>query len=284
MLLKEMQQVLSIVWTNRKERERLLDQAPQASSGDKSKVSGVWSHLDVQKVDLYANLIRYGLMELMSSVYPACEKLLGEETFTQTVDKYISAMPPDHYRLNLVARRFPEYLLKHEHELNERYPFLFELTDYEWAELELLEHPADAEWLTYVAPSTVEKCQTSGPILNPVLLLRQYRFPIPQIVERLLEGADAQDLLLEQPACMAVFRDHRSNNTRFLQLEEVPMQLVKLLRQRECSYADLLKELVEQHPESNPVTFVSDLLTLIEELQSKGLLIGGKRIELEETS
>lgn len=266
MLLKELQFALAAFWTDSEIR--------------KYDVSPVF---DEEKVHLYADLIRYGFSDLMSSVYPALNKLIGDEEFARVVDSYISVYPPEHFRLNRAASKFTAYFLDHEEALTNRYPFIVELIDYEWTELDLAENPCQVDTPSTRMPATLSEFQCLGPVLNPVMAMRQFRYCIPEVVDRLTENSTLHGAGLEErtnPVSMVLFRNQTSHKVRFLELDDVPWRMIQHLKRGSYSYLELTRLLfAKTRTKLSPADFASNLIGLVSHLQETGLILGSKPLK-----
>ena len=231
-------------------------------------------------VELYSGLIGLGYLQTMSSIYPACRQLLGEERFASTVEHYIKQHPPEHYRLNLIGSRFPLYLSKLSQNSLE-FPFICELADYEWTELLLMEDRRKIAPLCFAKMTSVSQWQSQQPVLNPVLELRYYNYSIPEIVSLIVDGADSR-ILSESPVCpttVAIFRDPHNESVRFLELKPVPASLLALLKMRTVSYWALLEKLQASFSEPSVEELVANIAVLLTFFHMEGVLLGSELIE-----
>ena len=114
------------LWTNRQKRNE--------STADGEMARGV---------AVYSRLIEIGRVDLLASIYPLIETLLAKN-FRELALDYFEARPAPHFNLNRAAQGFADYLRQDRAELLKRYPFLAELADYEWIELEALESAGES--------------------------------------------------------------------------------------------------------------------------------------------
>ncbi len=228
--------------------------------------------LDEKGIRLYAELLRIGHQDLMASVFPGCASLIGDQ-WPQTVDDYLEHYPPDHYNLNRAAQRFPQYLAAFGERFLRRYPFLVELADYEWLELELIEHPGVVMTCPHQPLASPEQFERWRPVVNPVLVVRRYRYPITGIVEQLAEGLALPDDLAPAPATVIVYRDP-DNDCRFLEVTEMTCRTVELARSGRHSYKDLIASALSEIHGADPQECVVEFMEMVEKLQSLKLFVG----------
>ncbi|MBX9693767.1 MAG: DNA-binding domain-containing protein [Cyanobacteria bacterium] len=268
--LIEIERTLTTLWTQKKDRDDFLN--------GKSKInSKLAADIDRRGVALYAKLIQRGRMEVMDSIYPACAMVLGKH-WIGAVEAYMETCPPDHFNLNRSAKNFSQFLSTSSPSLVKKYPFLPELADYEWIELEVLE--SDKEYspgigLTLDSP---EKFQDYAPVVNPVLIIRRYEYPIAKIVDLLQEDKALPRKLKPEAVILAVYREPEEHDSKFLELTELSNQLIEQASQNPTSYAQLVSFAIETSGSNNPQVMIVEFLELIEQLQKLKLLLGSTKI------
>lgn len=256
-----------LVWTNREKREALL-QGPESAEHD------------ARGLKLYASLIEMGRMDLMSSIYPCIKQLLGKK-FRDLVLAYYETMPPRHYNLNQSAKDFARYIAEHEEKLIERYPFIVELAEFEWVELEVMELRTNTELRTNkelktnkdLRADSAEDFATASPKLAEVTYLRAYKYPVMSISRALLDGEKLPRRVKKEATWMAIYRDMETHNCRFYELSEISFELLRAVQNNKgITYGDLIRQAVSLS-KNNPEDTVNDFLTLVEDLKESSLLI-----------
>jgi hypothetical protein len=102
----------------------------------------------VERVDIYANMYFFRILEVLADEYAKIVTLVGGDVFHNLVTDYLLACRPAHPSLREVGARLPAYLAYHP--LTEARPWLSELARLERTRLELFDGP-DAEILTFDA-------------------------------------------------------------------------------------------------------------------------------------
>lgn len=276
--LKEIEQTLSTLWTNRQTRESFLshdanDEASDiAVEGTTTLDKEILSKVDRKGVALYSSLITYGHHELMMSVYPGCAKVIGKH-WRATVEDYLKVFPPNHYNFNRLAQRFPQYLAEYGN--LKKHPYIAELAEYEWLELELMEDQRKVSTGNCVDLSSPEQVLSLRPVVNPVLVLKQFKYPIAKIVDWLEQDARLPRRVKADSGYMAIFRNAQTFECKFLELGDVAAALLEhAINNPDATFADLAKLAVSLTPKQAPQTTVNDFLALIDKLQILGALIG----------
>lgn len=83
-----------------------------------------------QRLDVYANMYFYRLLESLRADFPACAQELGAERFHNLVTDYLLLHPSEDPSLRYAGRHLPAYL--REHELGQKRPHLADLARLEW--------------------------------------------------------------------------------------------------------------------------------------------------------
>ncbi|MCA9805777.1 MAG: putative DNA-binding domain-containing protein [Cyanobacteria bacterium HKST-UBA02] len=267
--LKEIEESLHRLWTTGDARRTFLSgDLPEGVHQD------VADKIDPDGVSLYSSLIRLGQKDLMLSIYPGCARVIGRG-FEELIYQYMETYPAEHFNFNRAANRFSIFLKEHCPRLLEKFPFLPELADYEWIELEVLEHPADQRCVTSkIALSSPEDFSKQAPRVNPTLILRSYQYPIDKIVDWLRDDVRLPRRIKKAEVCLAVYRSAQTNSARFLALSPVAARLIETASESPTSFAELVSIAVSENPEADPQTTVLEFLELIEKLENLELLSG----------
>lgn len=274
--LREIEQAMVTLWMNRGAREKFL----QGTAGKKARQSSVdrlppeqLAAIDKRGVRLYAGLLNFGHHDLMLSIYPGCAKLLADK-WERVVDGYLEYFPPSHYNFNRTAARFSEFLAAYGDRYQKRFPYIAELADYEWLELEILERDVEINVTPYEPLTQPEEFATLAPVVNPSLVVRHYRYPITDVVDHLRDDCCLPTNVEPKATAVAVYRHPHSHQCKFLELGGLSARVVEASSQSPQSYSDLVSLVVSLSGERNPQESIVELLELIDKLQSLYLLVG----------
>lgn len=230
---------------------------------------------DRQGVELYGRLLRYGWHDVMSSIYPFCEHVLGDE-WQGIVDNYLKTCPPKHFNLNRLGEQFPRYVTLHEAKLLERLPYVAQLSDYEWLELEVLEHPGIVARAPWEALSSTEQFENLCPIVNPTLRKRRYDYAVSNIADSIERGDCLGAASKAKETFVVGFRPDRSHNCRILEMSELAMAILEAALEEEYSYKDLAMIAVNSCEGLAPQDAALEFIGLIEKLQNIDVLVGSR--------
>lgn len=273
--LREIEKTLTTLWMNREARQWLLadssQSSPPAAAG--ALCLEMLPEVDKKGVELYGRLIGYGHQDVMSSMYPYCSQMLGDR-WESFVEAYFLQMPPAHFNLNRICQPFAQYVTAHGGIYLERYPYLAELADYEWVELEKMEDPTEIKEGVREAIDSPELFAAWAPIVNQTMTLRHYSYPILEIVERFEQKKKPKKKVAKQDSFVAFFRDPHSHSTRFFDLGETAAKIVEVAATRTTSYQELLQLAIASTPNCAANNTALDFLELIEDLQQSHLFVG----------
>jgi len=91
----------------------------------------------LERLDVYANMYFFRLLDLLRQDYPNLAKLVGDDAFHNLVTGYLLAYPSDRPSLRWVGRHLPEYL--EAHELGRHVPAAASLARLEWVRGEVFD-------------------------------------------------------------------------------------------------------------------------------------------------
>jgi hypothetical protein len=100
----------------------------------------------VQRLDIYANMYFYRILDVLLEAYPKLLAVLGEVEFHNLVTDYLVAQPPAHPSIADAGGRLPAFI--DAHPASQERPWLGALARLERAYVELFDGP-DAEALTF---------------------------------------------------------------------------------------------------------------------------------------
>lgn len=159
-----------------------------------------------QRVDIYANMYFYRLLDVLKEDFPATLKLLGADNFHNLVTGYLLEHPPTHFSIIGAGRHLADFL--RDHPLRNEFPFAADLARLERALIEVF-HARDAvalsaETMRAIAPADWAALRMR---LHPAAQLLELEWNVAATVRRLIGDAG---LPAPMPAActVLVWRDH----------------------------------------------------------------------------
>lgn len=275
--LHEIEKTVATLWLNRDAREWLLN-------GRKGPMPAVLAdappevlrEVDRKGVDLYGSLMAFGHHDVMENVYPYTAALLGSK-WHAVVEDYLLRFPPDHHNFNRLCAQFSHYLTIYGGTLSSKYPFIAELADYEWIELEKMEEDVDIEVFSHKQLVSPEQITSLHPVVNPTLTVRDYKYDVLQIGDHIKEGRKLGRIKPER-TLVACYRHPIEHYGKFAEIGEAAAKVVELAR-KPISYQALIPAVVSLTPDLDPQESVTAFLELVEDLQELGIFVGSRKLE-----
>jgi hypothetical protein len=176
----------------------------------------------VRRMRVYNELLFNNIEGFLLACFPVCRQVLGPRRWTRLVRAFFR----DHVCTTPLFRRIPEEFLAYLETGWQRpdgYPeFLAELAHYEWVELDLETSDRDAR----LPAHDPEGDLVSGrPLLNPVMHLLAYRWPVHRLGPRHRPKSPPAE-----PTCLLACRD-ATLAIRFVAISAATYRLLELLRQ-----------------------------------------------------
>jgi hypothetical protein len=269
--LREIEKAVSTLWLNKEARMWLVKRKGEVPACLRDAPPEILQQVDRKGVELYAELMNFGHQDVMASIYPFCMKLLAKK-WEPTVDDYLLKFPPEHYNFNRLCNRLSEYFTTYGGISMERFPFLAELADYEWIELEKLEADVAIETFPHHEFSDPKQISELGPVVNPTLTVREYKYDIMEIASS-LEHGDKLGKVAPKPTFVAVYRHPETHLCKFVELGAAAAKVVEAARSPKV-YQQLIPVALSSMPNTTPQEATVEFLQLVEDLQEMKLFVG----------
>jgi hypothetical protein len=271
--LREIERTLGSLWLDSEARAWLLSggEGKRPASLEEAP-QDILDKCDLKGVNLYGGLISYGHKDVITSIFPYCCRLIGKK-WDATLEDYLLKFPPDHYNLNRLCKRFPQYITEYGGKDLKRYPYLAELADFEWIELEKMEQDVFIALHGHESLTTPEQISHLHPIVNPTLTIRHYNYNVLALTERLESGAKPGKVDPD-PTAIAIYRQATSHDCAFVELSDTAAKVVELSAIKPTTYQNLLSAALAFSHEVEPQQAVLDYLEMIEDLQQMGVFVG----------
>ena len=272
--LQDIQTTLKVLWLDNEACEDYFS-CDGANCPTDNGIEKLRRSADRQGVELYGRLLRYGWHDVMSSIYPLCEQVLGDQ-WHGTVDSYIRVYPPRHFNLNRLAEHFSCYLASHEDKLVTRFPFISQLADYEWLELEVLEHPSIVLKEACESLSTVEQFGRLVPIVNPTLSMRRYQYSLLEIADAIERGENLSSVPNEtKETNVAFFRLSGSSRCKIVEFSNLALTVVETAIRKEVrTYGEIARHAISLCEELPSQDVALKFIDLIENLHEMDVFVG----------
>jgi hypothetical protein len=117
----------------------------------------------------YRRLVFNNVYDSISSAYPITKKLFGKKKWKKVVNRFFSSQKIQSPQIWYMPKEFKDYVISNENKQLNKYPFLEDLLQFEWLEIEVFMMPDETiEYLT----------ETNLYYLNPEIRLIKTKYPI----------------------------------------------------------------------------------------------------------
>jgi hypothetical protein len=222
------------------------------------------SGVPARRMKIYNELLFNNLEGFLLACFPVLRQILGTRKWTALVREFFAEHRCHTPFFRQIPDEFIQYLLTGRGERPVDPPFLRELAHYEWIELVL--SVSDEQ-----APAGVDPrgdLLAGRPVLNPVLALLEYAFPVHRIGPRCKPRTappHATQLL--------VFRDAH-DEVQFIELNPVTARLVALLGAGGLTGRDALTQIARKLRHPAPDTLLAHGLEILRDLRARGAILG----------
>lgn len=185
--------------------------------------------IEPRRLAVYRDLLFKNVLGFMQNGFPVIRKTLGDDAFTALVRAWFAA----HRAKTPIFPRMPgelvAWLATAPPATASAPPWLAQLADYEWVELELQLDPAEVD----VAGVDADGDLRDGvPVLSPLARVLAYDWPVHRIGPGHAPEAPVSTTLL-------VYRD-REDRVRFVETNEMTHALLALLRDNDSATGEAL--------------------------------------------
>jgi hypothetical protein len=108
-----------------------------------------------ERVDIYANMYFYRILDVLKEDFPATLAVLGAERFHNLVTGYLIEYPPAHFSISFAGNHLADFM--RDYPRREEFPFLADLARLERALIEVFHAadatPLDAQQMRAIAPA-----------------------------------------------------------------------------------------------------------------------------------
>ena len=141
------------------------DLANYCKTGDYISIPGV----NEKNIKHYRRLVFNNVYDSITSAYPITKKLFGKKKWKKVVNRFFSSQKIQSPQIWYMPKEFKDYVISNEDKLLNKYPFLEDLLQIEWLEIEVFMMPDETvEYFT----------ETNLYYLNPEIRLIKTEYPV----------------------------------------------------------------------------------------------------------
>ena len=170
----------------------------------------------IERLPHYRRLVFNVIKDALSSAYPLTKKLLGKPAFEELCHTFFSSHACQEPQVFRMTGEFARFVQDGQSDLHQRYPFLGELLEFEWTEMDMYM----MEDLPLPAARSQGDWQSDVIALNPESRLLQFEYPVFR--------KQPQTITQEDKALYYCFAFRQPNSGKIIFLDISPVVAVVL--------------------------------------------------------
>jgi hypothetical protein len=159
----------------------------------------------IERLDVYANMYFFRLLDCLAEDFPAIRAVVGHERFHALVADYLTIHPSEHPSVRMLGRALGDFL--ETHPFSGEVSYLPDLARFEWHLLGAFDaadaEPLAAECLQQLAPGD---WPTLRLVLTPSLRILEARAPVQEVWFAATEGRKLPTIA-SQPTALRIWRE-----------------------------------------------------------------------------
>lgn len=177
----------------------------------------------LQRMEMYRELFFNNIEGFLNANFPVLNALFTQESWQDLVQDFFEHHVCKTPYFSEIPEEFLAYL-QYERQNSNDFPFLYELSHYEWVEMALsISHDTFKK--------SVKNVESEKLMLSPLSVVLAYQFPVHKISAQFLP------LVSEQPTFLLVYRNE-NDDVQFLEITPITFQLLKLIEDFPVQEAD----------------------------------------------
>jgi len=221
-----------------------------------------------RRMQAYRELLTNNVESAISACFPVLRGIIGETRWLALVHEFFASHRAHSPIYREIPAEFRAWLAATPlTDLKSKFPFLLELTHYEWMELALDIDPAEIP-VDGIDPQG--DMLAGRPVLNPLARLLNYHYPVHRVGPDVVPTEPPA-----QPTRLVMVRN-RQHEISFLEVNPLVARLIETLAESSAasSGADLLQQLHAEFPAIPPETFMQGGTLALQELADRDIILG----------
>lgn len=217
-----------------------------------------------KRMRVYNELLYNNIEGFLLACFPVLHRILGKRKWAKLVREFFA----NHRSHTPFFRQIPDEFVKY---LNQRglhpdeYPFMLELAHYEWIELSLSVSPKEADFSQIDAEGDLLQ---GRPVLNPVLAIQSYKYPVHRISPRFKPTPDQQE-----ETHFVIFRN-LENEVKFIVLNPVSLRLLAILQSSDQTGHQALTQIASELGYPDPAPVIEGGKAILNSLRENQAILG----------
>lgn len=207
---------------------------------------------------VYRELVSERMLDTLKNISPVARSLLSDKEWWALLWDYLKKSPPKSEILRELAGEFAAHLKSRRHPLFKKYPYLGELLEYEYLEIEMRFAPEDGG-----------RTPPGKWRINPAHALAAYRWPVHFI------GVDFRDpkKMPRGEYHLLLWRDPQGLEVKFMEVNALVASLLRRLEKGPRAADPLLKAVAKEQGLAANSEYLAEGRVLLQSLREKRILI-----------
>jgi hypothetical protein len=220
--------------------------------------------VDAGRANVYVELVFNNVEDCLNGCFPVLRSILDDKQWHTLVRQFYAEHACQTPYFREIPAEFVQWLTGSfaALSLSESLPFMLELAHYEWVEIPLSLDESTVDWNSIDPQGDL---LDGSVVLNPVMLLQTYQYPVHKIAYDFLP-------LTPVPTHLLLLRNPQGT-VEFVELNTVTARLVELL-QTGISARTALVQLAQEMQHSAPEQLLSFGVQILQQLHTQHILLG----------
>ena len=241
--------------------------------------------IEERRMQIYRRLFFNNIRQFLASSFPVLRRIYSDEAWSALMRDFFVEHRAQTPLFPEMPKEFLRYLEEVRKDREGDPAYLLELAHYEWVEQALSQDACDLDEFARERSVDPEGDLLTGiPVMSPLAWSLAYRFPVHRIGPDYQPAAPPLSESLAAPTQLLVYRN-RADEVKFMLLNEVTQLLLALIRERPDLAGRPLLELVATHvPHVAPAAVIDNGLRLLDDLRSRDVILGTRRVDSAQES
>jgi hypothetical protein len=210
------------------------------------------------RYQVYRELVSERMVDALKNISPVARSLLSDKEWWILLWDFLKKAPPKSEILRELAWEFSQHLKDSRHPLFAKYPYLGELLEYEYLEIEMRFAMED------------EARTPAGKLrINPAHALRDYRWPVHFIGEKFRDAKK----MPRGDYHLLLWREPESLDVKFMEVNGLVAGLLRRLEKAPRAALPVLKAAAKEQGIAVGPEYLAEGQALLRSLKEKGILV-----------
>ena len=224
--------------------------------------------IEDRRLQIYRELFYNNVEDFLANAFPVLRALTADTRWHAMVHDFYARHQCHEPQFHKIAEEFLRYLGDERGAIEGDPPFMRELAQYEWVELEL---GVSETKLTPELADPNGDLLAQIPLASPLAWTLAYDFPVHKISPEFQPTTPGA-----QPTLLIVYRN-RHDDVKFMEVNAITARLMQLIGEEPASGRALLERIAVELKHPQPASVVAEGGKILRELRERDILLGTRR-------